>query len=373
MRDVFLAHLTHLAKLAQVRQQKQLAFTFYRAIKQLKLHDAADAIERVDDLQRVKGIGPFVLKHIANREKKLVERAAALASGLPLPKTPRKAKPTVPLPAITAPVSVAVAVSPDTAAPAPTKKIKRAAPKSTTEPPATPPVATTATTTITTTTTTTATRFSSSSKSASDPAEMRRVAIEQCRRLAETKPIFIDTETTGFARESEILEIAAIDFAGNVLFESLARPVGPIEDRALAVHGISLQRLLSAPAWPVLWPQVRGILSSAKSIAAYNAPFDRRLLRQTNARHSIPEAQEPQNHAWICLQQLMMRFAAAPTKTAGRMRQFSLAAALELLQEQSGDAFEPADVSLAHRALADAHNARRLFLWIAEQDNNSKG
>ena len=369
MRDAFLAHLTHLAKLAQVRQQKQLAFTFYRAIKQLKLHDAADAIERVDDLQRVKGIGPFVLKHIANREKKLVERAAALASGLPLPKTPRKVKPKLPKPTVapTSPVSVPLV----TAAPAPMKKIKRA-PTSTAPPmapPVAPPVATTITPTTTTPTTTpTPTRFSSSSKSASDPAEMRRVAIEQCRRLAETKPIFIDTETTGFSRECEILEIAAIDFAGNVLFESLARPVGPIEDRALAVHGISLQRLLSAPAWPVLWPQVRGILSSAKSIAAYNAPFDRRLLRQTNARHSIPEAQEPQNHAWICLQQLMMRFAAAPTKTAGRMRQFSLAAAIELLQEQSGDAFEPADVSLAHRALADAHNARRLFLWIAEQD-----
>lgn len=343
LRDQFLAHLTHLAKLAQVRKQQQLAFTFYRAMKQLKLHPESDAIASVDDLARVKGIGPFVLKHIANREKKLLERADGTAP----PKPPPRKKKTVAEPE---PAPVAA-------------KPKRTAKKKETVEIVAAPAAAPATVAPVT-----VARFATSRRSASDPIELRRVVIEQCRRLAETKPIFVDTETTGFRSSSEIIEFAALDFSGSVLVDSLVQPVEAIEPRALGVHGISLDSLLRAPRWPKLWPQVRPILAAHASIGAYNAPFDRRLLRQTNARHGIGAADEPPSNAWFCVQQLMMRFAAEHTK-AGRMKQFTLAAALDFLRDKSADAaFEPADVPFAHRALADAHNTRRLLLWIVEQE-----
>lgn len=200
---------------------------------------------------------------------------------------------------------------------------------------------------------------------------MRRVVIEQCRRLAETRPIFLDTETTGFRGDSEIIEIAAIDFDGTVLVDSLVQPVRDIDRRALEVHGITLDALVRAPRWPLVWPHVRPLLAAERSIGAYNAPFDRRLLRQTNSQHGIGEHDEPKSHAWFCVQQLMVRFASQATK-AGRMRQFSLAAALEHLQTTTDDEFQPADVPFAHRALADAHNTRKLFLFMANQDLNRR-
>lgn len=197
------------------------------------------------------------------------------------------------------------------------------------------------------------------------------MAIEHCRRLAETRPAFVDTETTGFRSDSEIIEIAAIDFDGSVLVDSLVQPVREIDRRALEVHGITLDSLVRAPRWPVVWPQLRPLLAAQRSIGAYNAPFDRRLLRQTNSQYGIGEQDEPKSHAWFCVQQLMVRFVSQATK-AGRMRQFSLAAALEHLQATSNETFEPADVPFAHRALADAHNTRKLFLHIVNQDLNKQ-
>ncbi len=162
LREQFLAHLTHLAKLAQVRKQQQLAFTFYRAMKQLNLHPESDAIASVDDLAKVKGIGPFVLKHIANREKKLLERAES-----PPPK-PRKKKTAA---------AVADAVTPKPVVKKTNKKpiVATGAPVTTTT---TSAAAATTTTTTTTSTIATAPVFAASNRSASDPVELRRVVLE---------------------------------------------------------------------------------------------------------------------------------------------------------------------------------------------------
>lgn len=361
MRETFLAHLTHLAKLAQVRKQKQLAFTFYRAMKQLRLHDESDHIASIDDLSRVKGIGPFILKQLTTREKRKSDAAAAAATAAESSGEKRPRKPRAPR------VSASNSVVNDTT-------VNVVAPP-TVVPQSPPPAPVTSTVAAPTrrrqskksSSTTSTTTFVASKRDASDPAELRRVAIEQCRRLAETRPVFVDTETTGFRSDSEIIEIAAIDFDGSVLVDSLVQPVREIDRRALEVHGITLDSLVRAPRWPVVWPQLRPLLSTQQSIGAYNAPFDRRLLRQTNSQYGIGEQDEPKSHAWFCVQQLMVRFVSQATK-AGRMRQFSLAAALEHLQTTSNEAFEPADVPFAHRALADAHNTRKLFLYIVNQD-----
>jgi DNA polymerase III epsilon subunit-like protein len=387
VRETFLGHLTHLAKLAQVRKQKQLAFTFYRAMKQLRLHDESDHIASIDDLSRVKGIGPFILKQLAQREKRLLERAADAAKGEKKPRKPRAPRvddtidssDVVGVVVSQEEVAAAAAAAADAVAAAAAAPTRRRRTKS---------IATTTSTTTSTsivdatsetsvslarraTSVLTTSSFVAQNKNASDPIEMRRVVIEQCRRLAETRPIFIDTETTGFRGDSEIIEVAAIDFDGTVLVDSLVQPVRDIDRRALEVHGITLDSLVRAPRWPLVWPHLRPLLAIERSIGAYNAPFDRRLLRQTNSQHGIGEQDEPKSHAWFCVQQLMMRFASQATKT-GRMRQFSLAAALEHMQESTQEEFQPADVPFAHRALADAHNTRKLFLFMANQDLKNK-
>jgi DNA polymerase III epsilon subunit-like protein len=397
MRETFLAHLTHLAKLAQVRKQKQLAFTFYRAMKQLRLHDESDHIASIEDLSRVKGIGPFILKQLTTREKRRAADAEEKSSGEKRPRKPRspRASATTVIANDTSANVVTVAAVADAAAAASGVKRPRKKPRSprvvvandsvnvvapivivdVASPSVTPvvvaPAAARRQQSKSSTKTTLPTTFVASKRDASDPAELRRVAIEHCRRLAETRPAFVDTETTGFRSDSEIIEIAAIDFDGSVLVDSLVQPVREIDRRALEVHGITLDSLVRAPRWPVVWPQLRPLLAAQRSIGAYNAPFDRRLLRQTNSQYGIGEQDEPKSHAWFCVQQLMVRFVSQATK-AGRMRQFSLAAALEHLQATSNETFEPADVPFAHRALADAHNTRKLFLHIVNQDLNKQ-
>lgn len=163
------------------------------------------------------------------------------------------------------------------------------------------------------------------------PPPVRRRPI-QCRRYLEQDPIFVDTETTGVCGDSEIVEIGAVSSSGNVLLDVLVRPQGELNERAMRVSGITLQDLFRAKTWLELWPDVRSVLASSPSIGAFNAPFDRRMLRQTNERFGIDLAQQPDDHAWFCLMQWFSRASHERTKT-GRLRRYSLAAALALAQE----------------------------------------
>ncbi|MCW3664158.1 3'-5' exonuclease, partial [Burkholderia cenocepacia] len=54
-----------------------------------------------------------------------------------------------------------------------------------------------------------------------------------------TNFILLDTETTGLDESAEIVEIAVIDDAGNVLLNTLVKPKHPIPNSATAIHGIT--------------------------------------------------------------------------------------------------------------------------------------
>lgn len=53
------------------------------------------------------------------------------------------------------------------------------------------------------------------------------------------RPVFLDTETTGARRMSEIIEICILDEDGQTLFHSLLNPTTEIEPIATAVHGLT--------------------------------------------------------------------------------------------------------------------------------------
>ena len=44
-------------------------------------------------------------------------------------------------------------------------------------------------------------------------------------KIISTKPVYLDTETTGLEKQDEIVEISILDFDGTILFESYIRPV----------------------------------------------------------------------------------------------------------------------------------------------------
>jgi DNA polymerase III subunit epsilon len=62
---------------------------------------------------------------------------------------------------------------------------------------------------------------------------------ELCREWLRQKAYFLDSETTGLDEQAEIVEIAVLNSAGNLVDEVLIRPQQPIPHRVIAIHGIT--------------------------------------------------------------------------------------------------------------------------------------
>lgn len=112
--------------------------------------------------------------------------------------------------------------------------------------------------------------------------------------------VFLDTETTGLDDDAQIVEIAIVDSAGVVLFESHCKPTVPVDPEAAAIHGISSDKLATAPAWPEIAAQVRAALEG-KTVVIFNSNFDIRILQQTATAHTQGLGQAAYNDAvkWI--------------------------------------------------------------------------
>jgi DNA polymerase III subunit epsilon len=119
----------------------------------------------------------------------------------------------------------------------------------------------------------------------SSPA--RQSAIETARQICAANPIYMDTETTGLDRSDEIIEISIVDHDGKVLFESLIKPSRPIPDSATRIHGITNADVQNARSWPLLWPQIRGLMFGRK-VVLYNEDFDMRMMQQTHRIYHLP-------------------------------------------------------------------------------------
>ena len=100
------------------------------------------------------------------------------------------------------------------------------------------------------------------------------------------RPVFLDVETTGARRYSEIIEICIVDEQGQALYHSLINPTTEIEPIATAVHGLTRKHVKDAPLYPEIHGEVIHHLSN-RVVIAYNASFDMRLLRQTVERYQL--------------------------------------------------------------------------------------
>ncbi len=94
--------------------------------------------------------------------------------------------------------------------------------------------------------------------------------------MLQTEFIFLDTETTGLNHDGtdEILEIAIVDAGGDILLNTLVRPLSKTEwPQAQAVHGIRPQDVINAPILESLLPKLTEICAN-KTVVCYNATFD---------------------------------------------------------------------------------------------------
>ena len=181
----------------------------------------------------------------------------------------------------------------------------------------------------------------------------RTVAVRTARRVLSTNPVYLDTETTGLLADAEIIEMAIVDNAGEVLFEQLIRPQNIIPQEAIAIHHISNEMVASQPTWDEVWLAVQTILRG-KTVCMYNAEFDLRLIDQSNDRYGIHRAR----FAAFDVMKLFAQFRGEINRRTNTYRWFRL--------EQAG-AYCGIVIPNAHRAKEDTLLTRAVLHWIAAQ------
>jgi DNA polymerase III epsilon subunit-like protein len=184
----------------------------------------------------------------------------------------------------------------------------------------------------------------------------RLSAIQIARQMLTFQPVYLDTETTGLEKSSEIIEIGIIDDTAQVLFESLVRPTAKIPSDAMRIHGITNDMVKDAPAWFHVWPKVEAVLAG-RQVGIYNSEFDLRLIQQTHVRYHIRwelNATTP-----FCIMKLYAQFYGQWNRAYGNYRYFSL----ETARQQCN-----IPLPNSHRALDDALLARAVLHHIADSN-----
>jgi DNA polymerase-3 subunit epsilon len=168
--------------------------------------------------------------------------------------------------------------------------------------------------------------------------------LELDKNLLRARMAILDTETTGFSGDDELIEIALllVSFdreSGQVLkveeeYQGLREPSVPSDKRAKKVHGIEDHELVGKS---LDYSYIKSILDKADLIVAHNASFDRRFVTKI-----VPEASEK---SWYC----------SMNGIKWRSKGFSSTKLAELLDEHS------ISVDTRHRAMADAWATMKLL------------
>ena len=163
--------------------------------------------------------------------------------------------------------------------------------------------------------------------------------------LGRTDVLVLDTETTGFDRNAEVVEITIIDTTGAVRYDSLVMPRGSVPTGASDVHGLTKRvlRKEGARPWPEHHNEVVRLLTQARAVCTYNADYDERLLAQTAEGHGLSW---PKLHIWGCIMLAYARHRGVPGKRPGEFRWHKL----EKAMAHEGISY----TGTAHRARADA-------------------
>jgi DNA polymerase III epsilon subunit-like protein len=104
--------------------------------------------------------------------------------------------------------------------------------------------------------------------------------------VEDPRVIYLDTETTGFGPRAEIVDIAVVSAAGEVVLESLVQPTRRIPADATAIHGITNADVKDAPAWCDLYQDLLRVLAGRRVIV-YNVIFDRQMVNQACDRYHL--------------------------------------------------------------------------------------
>ena len=162
----------------------------------------------------------------------------------------------------------------------------------------------------------------------------------------------LDVETTGLSpRSDEILSLSIVDAeTGEVLLDQMYRPARRRSwPKAQSIHGISPGDVADRAPIAESVGEIRGVLSEASVVVAYNADFDLSFL---DAIGALPEG--------IPVSDPMLDFATHHAR-GGRWQRLEVAAR-RVGHVWTGD---------AHGSLADARAAAEVWRWLSERGEAS--
>jgi DNA polymerase-3 subunit epsilon len=115
----------------------------------------------------------------------------------------------------------------------------------------------------------------------------RELARQWARRLLDRGDwAILDTETTGLNSMAEIVQVAIVEPTGTIALDTLVKPGQAIPFDATAIHGITNLMVSQAPTFAEVTPRLIEFLVN-RTVIAYNAPFDRRMLDQTARQNGV--------------------------------------------------------------------------------------
>jgi DNA polymerase III epsilon subunit-like protein len=99
-------------------------------------------------------------------------------------------------------------------------------------------------------------------------------------RLADSKTVILDTETTGLLSknpDTEIVQLSITDIKARPIFSMLLKPSKPMGDEVIGIHGIANEQVQYQPTFPQVAKMIAFVLED-KHIVCFNADFDWKLL-----------------------------------------------------------------------------------------------
>lgn len=121
-------------------------------------------------------------------------------------------------------------------------------------------------------------------KSIGQREQDKRAAAQWARDVLNTDFVILDTETTGFYEDDEIIQMGIIDSKGDVVLEQLVKPLKTIDNSQY--HGITDKMVKNAPGFAEVYERLKAALLG-KNVIAYDYDYDSRMVIQDCKRHNL--------------------------------------------------------------------------------------
>lgn len=171
--------------------------------------------------------------------------------------------------------------------------------------------------------------------------------------------VIMDTETTGLESNDEVVQIGILSLDGNVLFDSILKPMIPMSQASMDKTGLLPEMLKDAPTYPMVADALGKVLKG-KKVLTYNVDFDKKLLLQTIKRYKmIP----PAIAGWECA---MIKYSAFCGEWWKSKKDFKWQPLPFSKHEAIEDCFAVLD--LLHRLSSYKCNMEKGWIWCSTND-----